>query len=482
MGNDGGSSTTFQAHEIRTYLGLLKATVENLIPMLPFGVDRQEVYSFAVVGLVRALEQMPEGLQPAERARDVEEGIATAVLENFHGDDMVAPSGADAAPPEAEVSPDFHALDLRGSRILLVDDSAVTRRTMQRVLEKAGFRITEATSGEEALNLSRQHKQDLVLLDVQMEGLDGYETCRQLKAIPTMREVPVIFLTNLSDAQDVMRGFEAGASDYISKPFHPGESLSRIRLHLQNKALLAYRQRSIDELKKVNQTKDKFLRMVSHDLRNPVSAIGGLAQMMSDGMTGELNEEQREMTDSIVSAADGMTALLNDLLDYAAIEGGEAQFKPGYHSLLKEIQRVVTLQRVVAERKKIGIELAQADDVPEPLYFDRQGVQRVLENLISNAIKFSPYESRVSVVLRRRDDFALIDVEDEGPGIPTGEEDKLFKEFSRTSNRPTGGEKSTGLGLSICRKIVEMHHGQIEAENLPGKGARFRIQLPLTAG
>lgn len=380
------------------------------------------------------------------------------------------------------VSSLFHesdvSIDLKNRVVLLVDDSAMTRRQIRLYLEREQLQVREAASGEEALERAREESPDLILLDVLMEGMDGYETCFKLKEREALADIPVIFLTGRSEPEDVVRGFKAGASDYIRKPFHAGESISRIMTHLKIRALSQFHQNTISALERMHEAKNRFLRMLSHDLRNPVAAISGLAEIMSEDDNSNLTEDQVLIMDSIMSASQSMVALLNDILDLSTLEKTETTFTPGEHSLVKELSHVVILQRVAANRKQIELDL-EVSEVPELVRMDKFNMQRVFENYISNAIKFSPPGSKVRIHAEVENGQVSVRVDDEGPGIPPGEEGRLFREFSRTSIQPTGGEKSTGLGLSICKRIVEMHNGTVGAENRPEGGASFWAKFPV---
>jgi len=231
------------------------------------------------------------------------------------------------------------------------------------------------------------------------------------------------------------------------------------------------------ELEQLNALKNQFLGIAAHDLRNPLSVMMSYSEFLKEDAGAVLNDEQREFLDIIRASSEFMLGLVNDLLDVAQIEAGQLRLDLQPHDLVALVRRNVALNRALAAKKHIEIELA---DEPLPtLLLDASKIDQVLNNLLSNAIKFSPAHTTIRVRVTRADENALLAVQDEGPGIPPNELDKLFKPFQRTSVKSTAGEKSTGLGLSIVKKMVEGHHGRIWVESQVGQGTTFFVALPL---
>ncbi len=456
---------------MRQYLPMVNAVLGEMSDRLPVDCDRQEVVSVGTVALARALTDFGDhGVGSFEDYARTQ--ITDAIGREFASG---APSSPAPVVPVAREVPG--EVDLSGRKILIVEDSAMIRKKVRYLLEKAHFDVYEAKSGEEGIWLAQECLPDLILLDVVMDRLDGFETCERIKALPDFADVPIVFLTGKTETEFIARGFSAGGSDYIGKPFNPQEAFPRIRTHLKIRVLSAFRQRNIDELKKLNNAKDKLLRMASHDLRNPLSAINGLADMLRMGAVGELNEEQKEVAATIHSASGSMMQMLTDLLDLSTLESNVVRLDVAEQDPAELVSSLVNLFKVSASRKEIELKLVKRGE-SSPLPMDGHQVRRLLENFLSNAIKFSPRGTTVSMVLWQTEERCYFDVEDEGPGIAPEEQKLLFKEFSRTSNKPTGGEKSTGLGLSICRKIAEAHHGAVSMSNLEQGGSRFRLELP----
>lgn len=368
---------------------------------------------------------------------------------------------------------------LAGRKILIADDDRLNLRILGGILKGEGYVLAEADSGERALELYATFRPELVLLDVMMPGIDGFETCRRLKRDYGDKCAPVIFITAKNESDDVVEGLGAGGVDYLPKPFKPKEVLARLRSHMQNQFLSEQQKLLVEQLSKANAAKNRFLGMAAHDLRNPLASIRGLAEFLREGAVGPLNPDQAELIETIHTASQSMLEMVNELLDVATIESGELKLHLEASNLGELVGKSVMLINMEAAKKKTHVNYALPAP-PVALVIDAAKMKQVIDNLLSNAVKYSPPGSTVTALVHT--DAAAgtcsISVRDQGPGIPEGERDKLFKDFSRLSIRPTGGEKSTGLGLAICRKIVEAHRGAIVAENLPSRGCEFRVTLP----
>jgi signal transduction histidine kinase len=368
-------------------------------------------------------------------------------------------------PPTDRAAPAPAArLDLRGCRILSCDDDRLNARILSGILRPEGFELRSVETGEAVLETYPLFQPDLVLLDVMLPGINGFETCRRLKAAHGDQCAPVIFITAKTETEGVVEGFDAGGVDYLPKPFRAKETLARIRAHLQNRLL-------VGQLSKANAAKNRLLGMAAHDLRNPLASIRALADYLRDGTVGALTPDQLDLVNHIHSASQAMLQLVNELLDTSVIEPC---------ALGELVEQAIYLNNINAAQKGTKI-LLRPGPLPPALPLDPAKIRQVLDNLLSNAVKFSPPGSVVTVVTTTADGHCVVAVRDRGPGIPEGERHRLFQDFGRTSVRPTGGEKSTGLGLAICRKIIEAHGGAIGADNLPEGGAEFRLRLPLSA-
>ncbi len=354
-------------------------------------------------------------------------------------------------------------------RVLIVDDVPANIKVLGEAI-RDDYEILVATNGEKAIELATsERKPDLILLDIIMPDIDGYEVCRRLKEDPGTADIPIIFITSKSEVDDEAKGFEAGVVDYIIKPFSLPIVRARVKTHLALK-----RQR--DELQALNETKNRFLGTAAHDLRNPLAAIRGLAEIILEEAMGPISEEQREMLRMMYSTSDHMLSLVNDLLDVAVIESGKFDLKLEKGDFIEALDERIRILRPTAQKKRIDTVTQFAG--LEPFYFDRERIVQVFDNLYSNAVKFSNPGTRVEVRLTLEDTWVRLEVRDEGPGIKEADQKNMFGEFQKFGTKTTGGESSTGLGLSIVNRIMKAHDGAVEVDSREGIGTTMIAKRP----
>jgi two-component system, sensor histidine kinase and response regulator len=370
-------------------------------------------------------------------------------------------------------------IDLRGSKILIADYDPLNIRVLGGILKREGYLLGDARSGERVLEFYPEFRPDLVLIDAQLPGLDGFETCRRLKQTYGEQCAPIVFLTEKASSDNVIAGLAAGAADYLRKPFSSMEVLARIRAQLRNRILIARQASVVEALSQANADKNKFLSLAAHDLRNPLASIYQLSKFLRDGTVGPVPPDQLDLIQTIYTTSQSMLGMVNELLDVVTIESGELKLNLEVTNLASLIEKCVYVENIEAAKKKSHIVFAP----PPPasvVQIDPAKIKQVIDNLLTNAVKYSPPGSTIAVQMQFAPDGSSfgLGVKDQGPGIPENERDKLFKDFGRLSVRPTAGEKSTGLGLAICRKIVDAHGGTIIAENQPEGGCEFRVTFP----
>lgn len=363
-------------------------------------------------------------------------------------------------------------LGLKDRKILIVADDRAKVFYLTEILTPEGYQVADVNSSAAALDHYAQFEPDLVLLDVELPGRHVFELCRRLKNSHNSGDgAPIIFITSKSAPEElVVEGLAAGGVDYLSKPFRKQEILARIRVHLRNRLRLA-------QLSRDDTAKNRLLGMAAHDLRNPLASIRALTDFLEAGTVGPLAPEQRDLLKTIHDASHSMLLLVNELLDVSVLEAGALQLNAEPTSLAELVETCVKMSNALAVQKGSAIVL-RAGPLPRQLLIDRSKVGQVLNNLLGNAIKFSPAGSIITVEQECTTHQCAITIQDQGPGVPEREQDKLFKDYSRTSVKPTGGETSTGLGLSICHQIMVAHGGAIRMENVSGGGAKFRITFP----
>jgi len=355
-------------------------------------------------------------------------------------------------------------------RILVVDDVVQNLQVVGTMLRNEGLDVMPAGSGAQALDRVQARLPDLILLDLMMPEMDGLQVCRRLKAEASTRGIPVIFLTASNEMDHLVQGFEAGAVDYVTKPFNGAELLARVRTHLELKL-------ARERLREMNEEKNEFMGIAAHDLRNPLSAIKGYSEMVIEDAEELQHRDLQEHGRRILDTAGRMAEMVQNLLDANRIERGEMQVKLISSDLVSLLKSVTETQRPRATAKQQTIHL---EGVSAPLHavIDPSVTVQVLENLISNAVKYSPPGRSIWVSVKSEPGSLRCEVRDEGPGLSAEDQKKLFGKFARLSARPTGGEHATGLGLSIVKRMVEAMHGRVWCESEPGDGASFIVQFP----
>ena len=368
-------------------------------------------------------------------------------------------------------------------KILIVDDILANIEVLHETLEQEGYVISVATHGKMALDVAPHLKPDLILLDIMMPGMSGYETCQKLKANEHTRDFPVIFISAKGETEDIVEGFRVGGVDYIAKPFRREEVCSRVRTHAQLNYFKKKQKNRIQELEfqnnrlaKLDDIKTRFLGTAMHDLRNPLSSINGLSELFLRGDESYTADEKKNLVKLINKTSKDLLRMVHDLLDISVFESGELSLKPSSGNLSDVLLAQVQVNQVYSSQKNINI-VSSLKKVPDSI-FDPNRIGQVMDNLINNAIKFSQPGTSVEIGLSSSEQNLEFYVKDEGPGIPEKDQSQLFTEFPKIGVYPTGGEKSTGLGLSIVKKIVEAHFGSIQVESEEGRGTVFYVQLP----
>lgn len=365
--------------------------------------------------------------------------------------------------------------------ILIVDDSKEACHVLVSYLTDEGFWASAVHNGRQALQEIFAHPPDLVLLDVMMPSMDGLEVLQTIREHPATVELPVIMVTALDTPHDVVQGFELGASDYIPKPIQFEVLLARVRTQIKVKRLQDQRARDIKRLRELDALKDKFIQIAAHDLQNPISNLVMGIEMLDDPdtMLDGTDEQIKHILNLMRGAANMMNAIVNDFLDIQAFQAGRLKLEKESVSLNAIAEVVIQRHAATANRKSITVEAHFDHDLPECMA-DPDRLAQVIGNLVSNAIKFSPRGTAVRLRTFVSGEYVRFEVEDHGPGIPEDEMPLLFQEFARLSNTPTGGEKSSGVGLAISRWLVEAHGGRIGAESAVGEGSLFWFEI-LTA-
>ncbi|HLV36516.1 MAG TPA: hybrid sensor histidine kinase/response regulator [Spirillospora sp.] len=361
--------------------------------------------------------------------------------------------------------------DQSPAHLLIVSDDEATG--LLRSLLEPHYHVTVTTSGQDALRRLAENSFDLVVSDINAPHLDGFQMLAAIRETPEIADTPVILVSGRDDSDSVVRSLEMGANDYLTKPIDRRVALARIRTQITLKRLLDSQKRIIDELKSIQLMRDRFFHIASHELKNPMNNIRMahflLREMVSEDPSADV------LLDNIEIALDTMQDIVSDFLDMAAIQNQAIDLDLREVLVEDALWDVMIQFNVSAQKKQIVLKV---EDAAGRVWADLRRLVQAISNLVSNAIKYSPRDSVVTLSTEQRGDTVRILIRDQGPGIPETERDRLFSEFGKLSTKPTDGEGRTGLGLWIVKQLIAMQNGVVGAEFPASGGSVFWIDLP----
>ena len=363
--------------------------------------------------------------------------------------------------------------------ILVVDDTEDNLDLLEFALKRKPIKMLRASSGKDCLSMAQEHNPDLILLDIQMPEMDGFETLRHLRANRSTSKIPVVFLTaQKKDAASIEAGLEMGAEGYLTKPIDTEELLVRAKTLIRLKRAEA----------ELERTKADFMAMLVHDLRSPITGIKSVIEyFVEDGKSSGMRAEHMELMESAHQSAVRMLELINDLLDLSKYEAGNMSLDKQQTPVMRLIEQTLKPMELQFKQKNIALHVEQPQGIKDA-WIDEGKAGQVLTNLLSNAYKFTPSGGSISIKVEpyksspdsmiETGEFVRVSVSDSGVGIPQAELHLLFDRYRQLSSAKKTKQKGTGLGLAICKLIVEAHGGQITASSEQGKGTTFSITLP----
>jgi len=382
-------------------------------------------------------------------------------------------------------------------RILIVEDDPATVELMEAQLHGEGYSVDSVRDGEEALQRVSQARPDLVLLDIMLPKKSGFEVCKEIKSREEARAIPVIMVTALTDMESRVKGIAAGADDFLSRPVDKSELLARVksilrisRLHdelaresrtaRESTEKLEMQQRVLKsmstQLMQASHLKYEFIVNMSHALRTPLNVIIGFSEMLQDELVGKLNDKQSKYVTNVRESGRELQQLIANVVDVFKIDTGKVPLETTEFPLKDTIDLALETYADIAQDKGLEVSVEVAPEVSR-ICADPQKLSTILDNLLSNALKFTPDGGRVIITADLLEDRVRVCIADSGIGLSPKDCERVFSEFYKAPN--VAGGTGSGLGLAISKKLVLMHGGEIWAESAKEGGARFIFTLPL---
>lgn len=363
-------------------------------------------------------------------------------------------------------------------KILIVDDVMSNVLLLKVLLTNEKFNIVTATNGTQALELAHKEQPDLVLLDVMMPDMSGFEVAQQLKANVDTCEIPIIFLTALNSTADIVKGFQVGGNDFISRPFNKEELIIRVTHQISLVAAKRIIMQQTEELRKTILGRDKLYSVIAHDLRSPMGSIKMVLNMLILNLPSNvIGGDMFEMLTMANRTTEEVFSLLDNLLKWTKSQIGKLNVVYQDFDLVGVTEGVVEIFNMVAELKKIKIELRHPESLDVRADIDM--VKTVIRNLVSNALKFSNSEGVITVNIKAEGEMAVVSVKDCGCGISEENQAKLFHADTHFSTFGTNNEEGSGLGLLLCQDFAIKNGGRLWFESSEGVGSTFYFSIPL---
>jgi two-component system sensor histidine kinase/response regulator len=354
--------------------------------------------------------------------------------------------------------------------ILIIDDNPMNLLLTSKILEGFGYQTRTSESGQEGIEQIEREIPSLILLDISMPDMDGYEVCEEIKKNEKWAEIPIIFLTANTLTEDLVKGFQKGGVDYITKPFKSEELHVRVKTHLD---LFD----SKNEVLKMNKQRDKLYSIIAHDIRSPLSGILQTVDAIEQGYFDPTSEDFKEIIHHLKERTKETSTLLTSLLQWSRVKSDKFEMHPTESNVYVIVSSCIQLLNANAENKNISIHFDSDENAIA--WCDEVSIHTVIRNLISNAIKFTNSNGSIWVRTKRTDCKLQIEIIDSGVGMAEETIKKIFEQNEHFTSTGTNNEQGTGLGLMIVKEFVEKNNGIIKVESVIGKGSTFVIELPI---
>jgi len=367
-------------------------------------------------------------------------------------------------------------LSENNATILAVDDTPANLKLLAGMLKEKGYKIRLATSGELALQAVANNPPDLILLDINMPDMNGFEVCEHLKAKENSRDIPVIFISALNETLDKVKAFGVGGVDYITKPFQFEEVEARVKTHLELQHKKKHLQESLEQMRQLERNRDSLVHMIVHDMRTPLFVISGYLELLTGDEARFVSSDQ-EIFQTMKAQSDVLIEMSSAILDVSRMEAGQMKLDMTNEDLLLTLRKVADGLTSLQGNRKLALVCPE----PEvPFVCDHTIIARVVQNLVSNALKYTPDGGSIRIMIERKTEATVVvGVEDTGIGIPEEYLDKIFEKFGQVELREHKKKFSTGLGLTFCKMAVEAHGGKMSVTSKPGEGSCFEFELPI---
>ncbi|MCL6267170.1 hybrid sensor histidine kinase/response regulator [Flagellimonas myxillae] len=362
--------------------------------------------------------------------------------------------------------------------ILAVDDEQLNLELLRFILERNDYEFEGTSDDDYFFELLETRKPDLILLDVIMPRIEGFELCEKIKGFESYRGIPIIFLTGKVNVQDKVKGFEVGGVDYVTKPFNEQELIARIQTHVELIRAKNQIEEQAQNLKQSNDLKDRMFSIIGHDLRSPLSAAKLKMDFIMRGIIDPKDEKFLDETVyDLLKTMDEALNLLQNLLGWAKSESDQIQMIPEKLDISDLVEQTFRLLKLGSDHKHIVMQ----NNVPEEVFAfaDNNMIKTVLRNIVSNAIKFTPVEGLIKINSKHAKNHLVIEIEDNGNGIPKEDIKKILNPNEHFSKLGTEKEPGTGLGLILCQNFVRKNGGTLKIRSEVGKGSTFYFDLPL---
>lgn len=362
-------------------------------------------------------------------------------------------------------------------KILIVDDVVSNVLLLKILLSNEKFQVCTASNGNMCIEMAKKEKPDLILLDVMMPDLNGLDAAVIMKKDPEIADIPIIFLTALNNPSDLVKGFQCGANDFLTKPFNKEELVMRVMHQIQLVAAKRIIVKQNEELKRTINNRDKMYSVIAHDLRSPMASIRMVLNLAVNMVTPDVvGEEIFSLLDKANRESEDVHDLLDNLLKWTKSQTGRLNVVYQDMELDDVVPGVVDIFRMIAEMKKINLQYIPCDE-KLVVHADNDMIKTILRNFLSNAIKFTPEGKGIEVYFKREGDFARVCVRDHGVGIAADRVDSIFHKGETTYG--TGGEEGSGLGLQLCQDFSRKNGGDAYVESVEGEGSTFSFTIPL---